>query len=86
MLARGGRLLGFVQPPRAAQLPVRAAFAPRWFSTGSGRVLVIAEHNNKQLNNASLSAVAAASKLGGDVTVLVAGHGCADVAKQVHSA
>jgi len=43
--------------------------------------LVIAEHNNKALNVATLNAVAAAAKLGSDVHVLVAGHDCAAVAQ-----
>ena len=43
--------------------------------------LVIAEHNNQALNAATLAAVAAAVKIGGDVHVLVAGQGCAGVAQ-----
>jgi len=42
--------------------------------------LVIAEHNNKALNVATLNAVAAAAQLGGDIHLLVAGHDCAAVA------
>jgi len=42
--------------------------------------LVIAEHNNQSLNVATLNAVAAATKIPGDVHVLVAGHGCGAVA------
>ncbi len=38
--------------------------------------LVIAEHDNANLNPATLSTIAAASKLGTDITVLVAGSGC----------
>ena len=44
-------------------------------------VLIIAEHNNQQLNAATLHAVTAAEKLG-DVHVLVAGSGVAGVAEQ----
>lgn len=44
-------------------------------------VLIIAEHNNQQLNAATLNAVTAAQKLG-DVHVLVAGSGAAAVAEQ----
>jgi len=44
-------------------------------------VLVIAEHNNKTLSDSTLSTVTAAKKLG-DVTILVAGSGCGDVADQ----
>ena len=42
--------------------------------------LVIAEHDHKTVSPATLAAVTAAKKLG-DVTVLVAGENCADVAK-----
>jgi len=42
-------------------------------------VLVYAEHDNKALKPATLSTVAAAKQLG-DVTLLVAGSGCAAVA------
>ncbi|MGO4001476.1 electron transfer flavoprotein subunit alpha/FixB family protein [Pseudomonas fluorescens] len=37
-------------------------------------VLVIAEHDNKQLSPATLNTVAAAAKIGGDVHLLVAGY------------
>ena len=43
-------------------------------------ILVIAEHNNQALNGATLNVVAAAQKIGGDVTVLVAGSGVQAVA------
>ena len=42
--------------------------------------LVLAEHDNRRLNEATAKTVAAASKLGGDVHVLVAGKGVATVA------
>jgi electron transfer flavoprotein alpha subunit len=45
-------------------------------------ILVIAEHNNAQLNPATLNVVDAASKIGGDITILVAGESCAEVANQ----
>jgi electron transfer flavoprotein alpha subunit len=48
--------------------------------------LVLAEHDNKELKPATLNTITAASKLGGDVHVLVAGSGCqavADAAAQV---
>ena len=44
------------------------------------RILVLAEHNNVALKSATNSVVTAASRLGGEVDVLVAGHGCAAVA------
>ena len=44
--------------------------------------LVVAEHNNQALNMATFSAVAAATKIGGKITVLVAGHDCAAVASE----
>jgi electron transfer flavoprotein alpha subunit len=43
--------------------------------------LVLAEHDNKALRKATLNAVAAAQKIGGDVHVLVAGHNAGDAAK-----
>jgi len=39
-------------------------------------ILVIAEHNNAVLAAATLNTVAAATKIGGDIHVLVAGSGC----------
>lgn len=43
-------------------------------------ILVIAEHDNKTPNGATLNVVAAAQKIGGDITVLVAGSGAQAVA------
>jgi len=49
-------------------------------------VLLIAEHDNKNLKPATLNAASAATELGragmGEVVVLVAGHACADVANE----
>ncbi len=49
-------------------------------------ILVLAEHDNKRLKDATLAAVSAARQLaghaGGDVHVLVAGEGCRPVADQ----
>jgi len=45
-------------------------------------ILVIAEHDNKALNAATLNVVAVAQKIGGDITVLVAGSGAQVVADQ----
>jgi len=44
-------------------------------------ILVIAEHDNKELNAATLHTVAAAQKMGGDLHILVAGQNCGAVAK-----
>ena len=44
-------------------------------------ILVLAEHDNKTIKKATLNAVAAAQKLGGDIHVLVAGQGSGDAAK-----
>jgi len=44
-------------------------------------ILVVAEHDNAQLKDATLNAVAAANAIGGDITVLVVGGGC-DAAAQ----
>jgi electron transfer flavoprotein alpha subunit len=43
--------------------------------------LVIAEHDNAALKPATLNALAAAAKCGGDLHLLVAGHNCAAVAQ-----
>jgi electron transfer flavoprotein alpha subunit len=50
------------------------------------RVLVLAEHDNKEIRKATLNAVAAAQKIGGEIHVLVAGHnasGAASAATQI---
>jgi len=44
-------------------------------------ILVIAEHDNVSLKQATLNAVTAASKIGGEIHVLVAGSGCAAAAE-----
>jgi len=44
-------------------------------------VLVIAEHDGKQLKPGTTNTITAAGKIGGDITVLVAGHQCADAAQ-----
>ncbi|MFT5571880.1 MAG: electron transfer flavoprotein alpha subunit [Cryomorphaceae bacterium] len=48
--------------------------------------LVIAEHNNEALGAATLNAITAASQIGGDVHVLVAGSGSAAVAAEAATA
>ena len=45
-------------------------------------ILVIAEHDNSVLKSATLNTVTAATKLGSDVVVLVAGHHCSEVAAE----
>src|SRR5512137_2100595 len=45
-------------------------------------ILVIAEHDHASLKAATLNTVAAASKIGGDIHVLVAGAGCQAAAQQ----
>ena len=44
--------------------------------------LIIAEHDNSELKVATLNAVAAAQAIGGEMTILVAGSGCAAVGEQ----
>ena len=44
-------------------------------------ILVIAEHNNETINDATLSTVTAASQIGGEIKVLVAGNGCDNAAQ-----
>ena len=45
-------------------------------------ILIVAEHDNNDLNAATLNAVTAANAIGGDIHILVAGHGCVTVAEQ----
>jgi electron transfer flavoprotein alpha subunit len=45
-------------------------------------ILVIAEHDNAGLKTATLNAVTAAAKVGGEIHILVAGAGCGAVAEQ----
>ncbi len=45
-------------------------------------ILIIAEHDNSQLKPATLNTLSAAQAIGGDISVLVAGHGCDGVAEQ----
>ena len=45
-------------------------------------ILVLAEHDNSILKDATLAAVTAAGQLGGDVHLLVAGHNAAGVAAE----
>ncbi len=44
-------------------------------------ILVIAEHDNSSLKQATLNVIAAAKAIGGDIDVLVAGAGCGAVAE-----
>ena len=48
-------------------------------------VLLIAEHDNKKLKPFTLNAISAASKIDGEVHVLVAGASCDDVSKETAS-
>lgn len=49
-------------------------------------ILVYAEHDNSALNAVTLSVLAAAQKIGGDITVLVAGENAGAVAEQAAKA
>lgn len=44
-------------------------------------ILILAEHDNNEIKDATLSTVTAAKAIGGDITILVAGQGC-DAAAQ----
>ena len=46
-------------------------------------VLLIAEHNNKEVRPFTLNAITAASQMDGDVHVLLIGNNCGDVAKSL---
>ena len=45
-------------------------------------ILVIAEHDNKNLSPATFNTISASRKIGSDIDILVAGSGCADIGKQ----
>ena len=45
-------------------------------------ILVVAEHDNREIKPSTLNTVTAASQLGGEITALVAGHECANAAEQ----
>ena len=45
--------------------------------------LVLAEHDNASLSPVTLNAITAANTIGGDITCLVAGSKCGEVAKEV---
>jgi len=45
--------------------------------------LVVAEHNNDTLTPITLSAITAASKLGGEISCLIAGTNCSKVAEEI---
>ncbi|MGB0786178.1 MAG: electron transfer flavoprotein subunit alpha/FixB family protein [Alphaproteobacteria bacterium] len=45
-------------------------------------ILLIAEHDNKELAPAVANALTAATELGSDISILVAGNGCGEVAEQ----
>jgi len=49
-------------------------------------ILVVAEHDNASLNASTLSALAAATEIGGDITVLVAGHNASAVVAEAQAA
>jgi electron transfer flavoprotein alpha subunit len=44
-------------------------------------ILVVAEHDQKSVRKATLNALTAAQKIGGDIDLLVAGHGAGEAAK-----
>jgi len=49
------------------------------------KTLVIAEHDNSRLATATLNAVTAAARFGGEVDLLLVGHGCDAVAAQAQT-
>lgn len=51
------------------------------YSVRNASCLVVAEHDSKTVSQSTLSAVTAATKIGGEVTVLVAGSGVDEAAK-----
>ena len=49
------------------------------------KILVIAEHDNQELKGSTLNTVTAASEIGGEIDLLVAGFNCATVGEQATS-
>ena len=49
------------------------------------KTLVIAEHDNSRLATATLNAVTAAARFGGEIDVLVAGQGCEGAVAQAQA-
>ena len=45
-------------------------------------ILVVAEHNNQELNSATLNAISAATQLGDTIDLVIAGKDCQKVAEQ----
>ncbi len=45
-------------------------------------ILILCKHDNEALNEATSRTVTAAKQMGGDIHMLVAGHGCGDVANE----
>ena len=46
------------------------------------KILVIAEHDNTSLKGSTNSTIAAAKEIGSDITLLVAGQSCSEVANE----
>ena len=60
-----------------------ALIRPLTSLTRQASTLVLAEHDNAKLSPVTLNAITAASNVGGEITCLVAGSKCAEVAKEV---
>eukprot|EP00640_Fibrocapsa_japonica_P002157 CAMPEP_0113936762 /NCGR_PEP_ID=MMETSP1339-20121228/3570_1 /TAXON_ID=94617 /ORGANISM="Fibrocapsa japonica" /LENGTH=341 /DNA_ID=CAMNT_0000939313 /DNA_START=98 /DNA_END=1123 /DNA_ORIENTATION=- /assembly_acc=CAM_ASM_000762 len=78
-------MLGAIKslPLSSAKSALRRPFQVCGFRLAS--TLVVAEHDNKSLNGSTLSAVAAAQQIGGDVSLLVIGNGSSEVASAAAS-
>lgn len=59
------------------------SMAVRYYSAGGVNTLVFVEHDNQTVQKATLHAVSAAAQLGGDITAMVCGSGCASVVEEV---
>ena len=46
------------------------------------KILILAEHDNQDINPLTLNSVTAAKELDGEITMLVSGHNCKVVASQ----
>ena len=49
------------------------------------RILILAEHNNKEVKSSTLNTISAASKINSEIEVLVVGFGIDEICKQICS-
>ena len=47
------------------------------------RILILAEHNNKEVKSSTLNTISAAAKLGNEIEVLVIGNNIENISKEI---